>query len=64
MDVEQLPDGSLLVSDNQAHTVYRISFAQPTACRVVGATVPHAALAVRGMLGRLLDVAAAASCGC
>jgi glucose/arabinose dehydrogenase len=27
VDVQQLPDGSLLVSDNQAHTVYRIAFA-------------------------------------
>lgn len=52
MDVEQLPDGSLLVSDNQQHTVYRISYARPTACRVVGATVPHAALPVKGALGQ------------
>ena len=51
VDVEQLPDGSLLVSDNEAHTVYRISYAQPTACRVVGTSVPHAALTTRGRQG-------------
>jgi len=51
VDVEQLPDGSLLVSDNEAHTVYRISYAQPTACRVVGTNVPHAALTPRGRQG-------------
>ncbi|KAI7837423.1 hypothetical protein COHA_008735 [Chlorella ohadii] len=50
VDVEQLPDGSLLVSDNEAHTVYRISYAQPTACRVVGTSVPHAALTPRAIV--------------
>lgn len=33
MDVEQLPDGSLLVSDDAAGSVYRISYSAPTTCR-------------------------------
>lgn len=33
MDVEQLPDGSILVSDDAAGSVYRISYSAPTACR-------------------------------
>lgn len=35
MDVEQLPDGSLLVSDDAPSTgaVYRVSYREPVACR-------------------------------
>jgi len=35
VDIEQLPDGSLLVSDDTGSggTVYRISYSQPTTCR-------------------------------
>ncbi len=33
MDVEQLPDGSILVSDDAAGSVYRISYSAPTSCR-------------------------------
>lgn len=44
VDVQQLPDGSLMLSDNQEHAVYRISFIGTSACRTVGTIVPHAAL--------------------
>lgn len=32
VDVEQLPDGSLLVSDDKAGMVYRVSYRAPTSC--------------------------------
>lgn len=51
VDVEQLPDGSLLVSDDSAGTVYRVSYRAPLACRTggggnfasTGATIPGTA---------------------
>lgn len=35
--MEQLPDGSLLVSDDFAGAVYRVSYRQPTTCRQAAA---------------------------
>lgn len=53
MDVEQLPDGSMLVSDDAAGTVYRIAYSQPTKCRKLGgwSADGHVTLAPTGARG-------------
>ncbi|KAI7835674.1 hypothetical protein COHA_010413 [Chlorella ohadii] len=53
VDVEQLLDGSLLVSDDAAGTVYRIAYSQPTKCRKLGewSADGHVALAPAAIPG-------------
>lgn len=36
--MEQLPDGSMLVSDDSANTVLRISYSPPITCRKAGSS--------------------------